>query len=109
MQNKRAGLPGLNVTLNTLNNERFRKIQREKIADHVIEKIIRDIDAAQNAGFKNIKLNFVYFDDKSRKDLNELINFAGSRDCTPVLLPVLQNSRYILKYLYGLIKKIRCR
>ena len=101
---KRAGLPRLNVTLNTLNHERFKKIQREKISDNVIEKIINGIDAAQNAGFKNIKLNFVYFDDESRKDLTELINFAGSRDCTLVVLPVLQNSRYTLQYLYDLIK-----
>ena len=101
---KRAGLPRLNVTLNTLNPKRFEKIQRKKISENVLEKIINGIDAAQNVGFRNIKLNFVYFDEDSQKDLSELISFVKSRDCILVVLPVLQNLRYTLEYLYDLIK-----
>ena len=95
----KAGLRRVNVTLNTLNPKRFQSIQGSGAVS--VDAILEGISAAKRVGFQNIKMNFVYFDDDSEKDLKELLNFSGECGCTLVVLPVLsKQSFYSLDFLY---------
>jgi cyclic pyranopterin phosphate synthase len=84
---RQAGLPRLNVTLPTLNKKVF-----EKTIDKNTKKldlITRGIDKAVGEGYTDLKLNFVYHSAVSRKDMDDVIQFASERNLTLVLLPVL--------------------
>ena len=95
----KAGLRRVNVTLNTLNPKRFQSIQGSGAVS--VDAILEGISAAKRVGFQNIKMNFVYFDDDSEKDLKELLNFSGECGCTLVVLHVLsKQSFYSLDFLY---------
>ena len=85
-----AGLRRLNVTLNTLDEKRHKKINPNNYIP--IENIIRGIDAALRVGFTNMKINFIYIDEQSDNDLDELLNFVVQRSLTLVLLPLLPSS-----------------
>ncbi len=52
---KRAGVRRINISLDSLDKERFRKITR--VGD--LDKVLRGIVAAKRAGFENIKLNAI--------------------------------------------------
>lgn len=98
-----SGLRRLNVSLNTINPNKFRIIQRR--SNISLEKILRGIKTAQRVGFEHIKLNFVFFNEDSRNDLTELIKYVSGKDLTLVLLPVIaEDSHYTLNYLYELLK-----
>ena len=98
-----CGLRRLNVSLNTLNPKKFRMLQRN--SNLSVGKILRGIEAAQQVGFKHIKLNFVFVNEESRSDLKELISYVSGKDLTLVLLPVMEEtSYYTLGYLYELLK-----
>lgn len=98
-----SGLRRLNVSLNTLSPKKFRVLQKKSKV--TVEKILRGIKLAQQVGFEHIKLNFVFFNEESRKDLPELLNYVSGKDLTLVLLPVIaKNSHYNLAYLYEILK-----
>ncbi|MBV9268988.1 MAG: hypothetical protein JO061_22650, partial [Acidobacteriaceae bacterium] len=65
----------LNVHLDTLDRERFRTITRRDVLDRVLQ----GIEAAETAGFRNIKLNAVAIKDLSEPDVIELVRFARER------------------------------
>lgn len=95
-----AGLRRINVTLNTLRQERFQQIQRTNHSS--VKTILQGISVAKEVGFQNIKINFVYFDDDSEQDLKELLSFTKEHDCVLVVLPELsESSNYTLDYLYN--------
>jgi len=73
---KRAGVKRLNISLDTLNPERFRKITR--IGD--LSKVIRGIDAASAAGFKRTKLNVVMMRGTNDDEFADLVQFAVDRE-----------------------------
>ena len=110
-----AGLHRLNITLNTIDPNRLAKIQLgDKFKqgetditryESIIKKVFSGIEEAQHVGFKNIKLNFVYFDDNSKYDLEEVVEFSKSYSCIVVLLPILDEKSYSLEYLYKFIQK----
>ncbi len=70
-----AGLRRLNVHLDTLDAERFRQITRRDELD----RVLRAIDAAQEAGFTRIKLNAVAIKGLTEPDLIPLVRFARER------------------------------
>jgi len=94
-----AGLRRVNITLNTLNPKRFQQIQ---IGSQVpVELILEGVLAAKDAGFQSIKINFVYFDENSEKDLQDLLYFTKECGCTLVVLPVMSKQTfYSLDFLY---------
>ena len=97
-----AGLRRINVTLNTLNQNKFKQINNTDIP---ISNILKGIEAARNVGFRNIKLNFVYFDESSKQDFEDLISYIKGNDMTLVLLPVISNDIYYgLNDLYELLR-----
>lgn len=69
---KDAGVTRINISLDTLNPERFRRITR--IGD--IEKTLRGLKAALGVGFKRIKLNTVVLKNRNHDDVVDLVRFA---------------------------------
>jgi GTP 3',8-cyclase len=66
---KRAGLRRLNVSLDTLHSDRFKELARRDALD----RVLRGLDAAKEAGFAPIKLNMVVM--RGRND-GEILDFA---------------------------------
>lgn len=69
---KAAGVKRLNVSLDTLDSERFRQITR--IGD--LNKVLRGIDAATNAGFTRTKLNTVMMKGVNDDEFVTLVRYA---------------------------------
>ncbi len=67
-----AGLPRLNISLDTLDPETFRKISRRDGFERVLEGIF----AAQRAGFEKIKLNAVAIRGITEPEIVPLAQFA---------------------------------
>ncbi len=70
-----AGLDRLNVSLDTLDADKFQKITRR----NGLEKVIAGIEAAQQAGFDNIRLNAVAIAGLTESDIVPLAKFARQR------------------------------
>jgi len=69
---KDAGVKRINISLDSLNAERFRNITR--VGD--LDKVLRGIAAAQQAGFENIKLNTVLMRGMNDDEALPLLDFA---------------------------------
>ncbi len=73
---KAAGVKRINISLDSLNHERFKKITR--VGD--LNKVLRGITAAKAAGFKNIKINTVLMHGINEDETLDLLNFAISQN-----------------------------
>lgn len=94
------GLRRLNVSLNTINQDRF--LQISKCGSVQVSAIITGIESAIKAGFKDTKLNFVYSSEQSDSDLLQLLDLTSQLDLTLVVLPVIDSeNKYSLKGLYA--------
>jgi len=69
---KKAGVKRINISLDSLDAERFRKITR--VGE--LEKVLRGIAAAKQAGFENIKLNTVLMRGINDDEALSLLEFA---------------------------------
>jgi cyclic pyranopterin phosphate synthase len=78
------GVRRINVSLDTLDPDKFRAITRWGELDHVIE----GIDAAQNAGLK-IKINAVALKGVNEDEIPTLIEWAHSRGMDLTLIEVM--------------------
>lgn len=67
-----AGLHRLNISLDSLDAERFQRITRTGKLSQVMD----GIDAAREAGFKAIKLNVVILKGRNEDEIPELVEFA---------------------------------
>ena len=72
---REAGVRRLNISLDSLDEERFRRLTR--VGD--LNKVLRGISAAQAAGFENIKLNAVILRNRNEDEIVPLVEFAGER------------------------------
>lgn len=70
-----AGVKRINISLDTLNSERFKELTRKDKFDQVIA----GIDAACKAGFKRIKLNAVILKGRNDDEVLDLVDFARDR------------------------------
>lgn len=70
-----AGLRRINISLDTLDPERFRQITR--IGE--LDRVLRGIDAALEAGFTGVKLNCVLMSGFNDQELPALVQFAVDR------------------------------
>jgi len=70
-----AGVKRINISLDSLNAERFQQLTRHGKLDTVIE----GIDAAREAGFEQIKLNAVIIKGRNDDEVIDLVNFAKDR------------------------------
>jgi cyclic pyranopterin phosphate synthase len=95
---RQSGIRSLNVSLDALNPELYRKITGGRIED-----VLEGLDAAQQQGFEVIKLNCVLMRGVNENELLPLTHFAAERDM-PIrfieLMPlskseVLDDSRFL--------------
>jgi len=68
----RAGVSRVNISLDTLDPEKFRELTR--VGD--IGKVLAGVEAARDAGFSNVKLNAVMMRGFNDGELAELAHFA---------------------------------
>ena len=73
---KEAGLNRINISIDSLDAERFRRISRVG----KLEKVLAGIDAARRAGFDRIKLNSVIMRGYNEDEVIPLADYALSRD-----------------------------
>lgn len=71
-----AGVERINVSLDSLNEERFKAITRT--GD--LKKVLEGIDAAIEAGLSNIKLNAVILKGRNEDEIVDLVNFARDKN-----------------------------
>jgi cyclic pyranopterin phosphate synthase len=69
-----AGVKRINISVDSLNPARFKKITRTGELD----KVLRGIQAAKDAGFENIKLNTVLMRGFNDDEASSLVDFAIS-------------------------------
>lgn len=67
-----AGVDRINISLDSLNHERFRQMTRFGN----LNLVLAGIKAAQSAGFKHIKLNCVALRNYNADEIPDLVNFA---------------------------------
>jgi len=67
-----AGVKRINISLDTLNAERFKELTRKDKFDQVMA----GIDAACRAGFKKVKLNAVILKGRNDDEVLDLVDFA---------------------------------
>lgn len=72
---KKAGLKRLNISLDTLDPDRFAALTRRT----GVESVVQGIEAAQAAGFEGIKINAVAIQGFSEPDLVPLARFCRER------------------------------
>lgn len=68
---KSVGVDRLNISLDTLNDDKFRKITRIGC----LEDVIKGIDEAINVGFKDIKINVVLMAGINDDEISKFIDF----------------------------------
>lgn len=73
---KAAGVKRLNISLDSLDAEKFRRITRT--GD--LAQVIRGIDAARAAGFRRTKLNAVILKGRNDDEILDLVAFALDRE-----------------------------
>ena len=72
---KRAGLDRLNISLDGMSEETFRRISRRE----GLHRVLKGIAAAQEAGFENIRLNAVAIRNLTEPEIVPLARFARER------------------------------
>jgi cyclic pyranopterin phosphate synthase len=82
---KDAGLHRLNVSIDTLDEDRFRRMTR----GGELQPVLRGLDAAVRAGFSNIKLNTVVLRGDNDDELEALLLWAWERRFLPRFLEVM--------------------
>jgi len=70
-----AGVKRINISLDTLNPQRFKELTRKDKFDQVIA----GIEAACKAGFKKVKLNAVILKGRNDDEVVDLVDFARER------------------------------
>jgi cyclic pyranopterin phosphate synthase len=71
----RAGVSRVNISLDSLDPDRFRELTRIG----KLEQVLDGIRAAQAAGFKRIKLNAVVLKGRNDDEVHDLVDFALTR------------------------------
>lgn len=73
---KKAGVKRINISLDTLKAEKFTEMTR--VGD--LDKVLRGIEAARQAGFARIKINSVVLKNRNHDEICDLVRFAIDRD-----------------------------
>jgi cyclic pyranopterin phosphate synthase len=84
----RAGVRRLNVSLDSLRPEVFRRITGGSLA-----KVLCGIDAARAAGFRPIKVNTVVMRGVNDDEVESIIDYCATRDCTLRLIETMPMGR----------------
>lgn len=71
-----AGVRRLNISLDSLDPQRFRRITR--VGD--LTQVLRGIETARQAGFEKLKLNAVILKNRNHGEVTALVQFAAERN-----------------------------
>jgi cyclic pyranopterin phosphate synthase len=82
---REAGLQRINVSLDSLDAHRFRKMTR----GGDLRGVIAGIDAAIDAGFSHLKLNAVVVRGENDDELESIVRWSWARGITPRFLEVM--------------------
>ncbi len=77
---KEAGVDRLNISIDTLQNEKYKELTRCKISDHPVDDIFEGIEAAKEAGFQNIKLNAVLIGGWNDDEIKDFVELTKEND-----------------------------
>jgi GTP 3',8-cyclase len=80
-----AGLVRVNVSLDTLDADRFRRMTR----GGKLDVVLRGIDAALEAGFDEIKLNAVVVRDENDAEIEDIVRWSWDRGIVPRFLEIM--------------------
>lgn len=69
---------GINISLDTLNSEKFKQISKR----NGLDKILGNIDLARNSKIKKLKINVVVIRDKNYDEIHDFIKFAQTNNVT---------------------------
>jgi cyclic pyranopterin phosphate synthase len=83
---REAGVSRLNVSLDTLDAERLRRIAGRAAS---LERIVEGLRAAAAAGFDSVKLNVVVVRGENDGELGDLVRFAWSLGMTPRFIELM--------------------
>ncbi len=72
-----AGVRALNLSLDSLDPE----VYRESTSRDLLPQFLEGLEAAQEAGFENIRLNCVLMRNRNEHELWSLVEFAAERGC----------------------------
>ena len=72
---KEAGVKRINISLDSLDPDKFRRLTRVGELD----KVLAGIDAAEAAGFEKIKINSVILKNRNDDEVLDLVGFAAAR------------------------------
>jgi len=95
---KEAGLHRLNISIDSLDPVRFAEMTR----GGKLERVLRGIDAALDAGFRPIKLNAVILRGQNDEEMEALVQFAWSRGMIPrflEIMPIAEGARMVKEHL----------
>lgn len=81
-----AGLMRVNVSLDTLDADRFRRMTR----GGKLDVVLRGVDAALDAGFEEIKLNAVVVRGENDVEIEDIVRWSWTRGIIPRFLEVMQ-------------------
>ncbi len=73
---KSCGVKRINISLDTLDDDLFRRMTR--IGD--LRQVLRGIDAALDAGFERVKLNAVILKNRNHGEVGRLVDFAAAKN-----------------------------
>ena len=73
---KDAGVKRINISLDSLDADKFKRITR--IGE--LNKVLAGIDAALSAGFEKVKINTVILKNRNDEEIIDLVRFASDRD-----------------------------
>lgn len=82
---REAGLMRVNISLDTLDEERFRRMTR----GGKLDVVLRGVDAALAAGFDELKLNAVVIRGENDAELEDIVCWSWDRSIVPRLLEVM--------------------
>lgn len=77
---KAAGVDRLNISVDTLQNEKYKKITRCASQGAPADEVFAGIEAAKQAGFTNIKLNVVLIGGYNDDEINDMIELTRDND-----------------------------
>ena len=73
---QQAGIDRLNISLDTLNTNRFRALTRRG----KLSEVLAGIDAACTAGFRRVRLNLVVMKEGNWDEVEDIVNYALKRE-----------------------------
>ena len=77
---KLAGVDRINISLDTLNEEKYKKITRCTCSDSPVKQIFEGIEAIKKEGFENIKINTVLMGGVNDDEIADLVELTKDND-----------------------------